>query len=113
MGFSGRCEAIKAPTTENDAIRVAMATIEGPPKAVKISPRVRLLRRPRIGLAAASATHSAHNDQAGHAATRALILSTPRPCSLAPSVTTVLYSTTVSRALRQSFSEPRRAYTSK
>src|SRR5215204_4558081 len=28
MGFSRRCEAIKAPTTENDPIRVARATIE-------------------------------------------------------------------------------------
>src|SRR5688572_21908129 len=41
------------------------------------------------------------SDQASHAATRALIPSTPLLCALAPSVTTPLYSTTVSQALRQ------------
>src|SRR5215217_3948640 len=45
--------------------------------------------------------HSAHTDQASHAAERRLIPPLPLPCSLAPSVTTPLYSTTVSRALRQ------------
>src|SRR5215218_396716 len=45
--------------------------------------------------------HSAHTDQASHAAERRLIPPLPRPCSLAPSVTTPLYSMTVSRALRQ------------
>src|ERR687890_303839 len=83
MGFSGRCEAMRAPTTENDTARV------------------RPLRRARIGLAAASATPSAHSDQANHAAVRRLIPPTPRRCSLAPSVTTPLYNTTVCQALRQ------------
>src|SRR5215210_6216500 len=50
---------------------------------------------------AANATHSAHSDQANQVAVRGLITLTPRPCSLAPSVTTPLYSTTVSQALRQ------------
>jgi hypothetical protein len=43
---------------------------------------------------------SAHVDQANQAAVRVLIPPTPRPCSLAPSVTTSVYSTTLSEALR-------------
>ena len=39
--------------------------------------------------------------QAGHAAERALIPPSPRPCSFAPSLTTPLYSISVSKALRQ------------
>src|SRR5215203_381527 len=113
MGFSGRCEAIKAPTTENDTIQVRKAAIEGQHKAEKISPRVRPLRRARIRLATASATHSTHSDQASTVAPWVLLPTTPRSCSLAPSVTTPLYSTTVSKALRQTlrrlFCKPRRA----
>src|SRR5687767_13609648 len=99
MGFSGRCEAIKAPTTENDTVSVGRAAIEGP-QARKISPRVRSLRRARIRLATASTTHSRQSDQAIQAADRMLIPPNPRPCSLAPSITTPLYSTTISQALR-------------
>src|SRR5215213_5293709 len=102
MGFSGRCEEMRAPTTENDTVRVARVTIEGPPpKAVKISPRVCPLSRARIGLAAASATHSTHSDQASHAAARALIPLIARLCSLATLVTTALYRISVSQALQQ------------
>src|SRR5918994_1314175 len=101
MGFSGRCEAIKAPTTENDTAMMARWAIGGPPRARKILSRVRSLRRARIRLAAASATLIRHSDPANHVATRALIPPTPRSCSLAPCVTTPLYSTTVSQALRQ------------
>src|SRR5215212_11796132 len=46
------------------------------------------------------ATQSAHTDQAIQAEVRRFIPPTPLPCSLAPSVTTPLYSTTVSQALR-------------
>src|SRR5918997_3649911 len=115
MGFSGRCEAIKAPTTENDTVQMAKLTI--PCSEIKnISPRVCSLRRARIKFAAASATHSAHSDQASHAETRALILPSPRPRSLAPSVTTSLYSITgpqaLRNALRGSLYEARRERTS-
>src|SRR5918995_637129 len=102
MGFSGRCEAMRAPTTANDTVQVAKVNI---PSETKISPRVRPLRRARIKFAAASATHSAHSDQASHAATRALILPSPRSCSLAPSVTAPLYKITVSRSLRKALRE--------
>src|SRR5919112_3031618 len=101
MEFSGRCEAIKAPTTDNDTIWVRRVATGGPDQARKISPRVSPLRRARIRPATASATHSRHSDQASHAARRVLISPTPRPCSLAPSVTTPLYNTTVCQALRQ------------
>src|SRR5215203_954530 len=103
MGFSGRCEAIKAPTTENDTVRVGMAArpaIVGP-QAKKITARVRPLRRARIGVAAASATHSTHSDQASHGAARRLIPPSARLCSLATLVTTLLYSITDSQALQQ------------
>jgi hypothetical protein len=47
-------------------------------------------------------TESAHVDQASQEAARGLAPPTPLPCcSLAPSVTTTLYSTNVSRALRR------------
>src|ERR687889_1087514 len=101
MGFSGRCEAIKAPMMENDTVQVRRLAIVGPSQARKISPRVRPLRRARIRPATASATQSRHSDQAIQAANRMLILPSPRPRSLAPCVTTPLYNTTVSQALRQ------------
>src|SRR5688500_16541350 len=100
MGFSGRCEAIKAPTTENDTIWARRVATGGPDQARKISPRVSPLRRARIRPATARTTHSRHSDQASHAAVRRLIPPTPRSCSLAPSVTTPLYNTTVSQELR-------------
>src|ERR687889_928597 len=113
MGFSGRCEAMRAPTTENDTIWVRRMTVVGIPVST-ISYRVSPLRRPKIRHAPASTTHSRHSDQASHAARLVLISPTPRPCcSLAPSVITPLYSTPVCQTLRQtlrgSFSEPRRA----
>jgi hypothetical protein len=43
-----------------------------------------------------SVRESAHNAQATQAAVRALIRPSPRPCSLAPTVIPLLYSTTVS-----------------
>src|SRR5215210_2271980 len=72
MGFSGRCEAIKAPTTENDTVQMAKVTI--PSSEIKISPRVCSLKIARIKVATASAAHSAHSDQAIQAAVRWLIL---------------------------------------
>src|SRR5918998_3661708 len=100
MGFSGRCEAIKAPITENDTVQVGRTANEGPSQAKKITPRVRPLRRARIRLATASATHTTHSDHASTVAPWVLLPPTTRSCSLASSVTTTLYSTTVSQALR-------------
>src|SRR5918998_2958497 len=89
MGFSARCEAIKAPTTENDNVSVGRVAIEGPSKARKISPRVRPLRRARNRLATASTTHNTHSDKASTVAAWVLLPPTTRSCSLAPSVTTL------------------------
>src|SRR5215211_6191062 len=56
----------------------------------------------RRKVSAVSAKESAHTAQASQEAIRMLIPpSLPCPCSLVPSVTTPLYSTTVSPALRQ------------
>src|SRR5215207_2042324 len=64
-------------------------------------------------LRAVSVKEKAHADHASQMVARLLIGPTPRPCAFVPSVTTPLYSTTVSKALRQtlrsSFPEPRRA----
>src|SRR5215208_8033227 len=49
---------------------------------------------------AVSAKERADADHASHEAVRPLIVLSPRPCSLVPSVTTPLYSTTVSQPLR-------------
>src|SRR5829696_7432445 len=110
MRFSGRCEAIKAPTTENDTVRLARMSIDGP-QDMKISARLRPLRRARIGLAAASATPSTHSDQASHGATWGLIPPIARLCSLATLVTTLLYRITDSQAIqqRQSILEAKRS----
>src|SRR5215213_1866391 len=58
-------------------------------------------RAKRRRLSTVSARESTHNAQASRAAVRVLIPPTPRSWSLAPSVTTPLYNTTVSQALRQ------------
>src|ERR671910_2931208 len=87
MRFLGRCEAMRAPTTENDTVQVTRLPIVGPSKSKKISLRVRPLRRVRNRLATASATHSAHSGQASQAEARALLPPTPRLCSLDPSIT--------------------------
>ncbi len=59
-----------------------------------------MLRARRRRLSAVSTKESTHSDQASRVAVRRLSPPiAPRPCSLAPSVTTPLYSTTVSKAL--------------
>src|SRR5215207_247121 len=58
---------------------------------------------------AVSAKESVHADHASQEAARALIQPTPRPCVLAPLVTTPFYSTVVSQTLRGPLSEPERA----
>src|SRR4028118_1842147 len=87
MRFSGRCEAMRAPTTENDTVQMTRLPIVGPSKTKKISLRVRPLKRVRIRLATASAMHSRHSHQASQAAARLLTPPALGPRSLAPSVT--------------------------
>jgi hypothetical protein len=52
-------------------------------------------------LRAVSVKEKAHADHASQMVARLLIWPTPRPCALAPSVTTLLYRTSISKALRQ------------
>src|SRR5918993_1633144 len=102
MGLVGSHEAISAPTAgyASDSTPVSTAkpgsylnppTSRGNSSVVKSSTRVSVM----------STTHTANTNHANQAEARWLIGLTPRPCFLAPSVTTALYSTTVSQALRQ------------
>src|SRR5215207_9578411 len=104
MGLVGRREAISAPTvryasdcTADSTARAGPASISAGTSGETGSSVTKSSKRP----SAMSTTHTAHNDQANHAAVRRLIGLTLRPCCLAPCVTTPLYSTTVSQALRQ------------
>src|SRR5215203_4170606 len=113
MGFSGRCEAIKAPTTENDTIWVRRMTVVGIPVST-ISYRVCLLRRLKIRHAPASATHSRHSDQGqprGDASAHLTDPSTLFPCPFChnhtlqhyrlPSVTTTVTKQKIQHELRR------------
>src|SRR5829696_8453189 len=101
MGLEGSREAISAPTAgyASDSTPVSRAkpgsylnppTSKGSSSVVKSSKSASVM----------STTHTAHDDHASHAAVWRLIPPTPGSCSLAPSVTTPLYSTTGSQALR-------------
>src|SRR5918992_4030370 len=101
IGFWGRLEAIRAPTRGKAR---KGKKITRPP----MSPPVPHVLGGRVAgaaykdmmvsatLAKNMATERPASDQASQAAARRLIPPTPRPCSLAPFVTTLLYSTTVS-----------------
>jgi hypothetical protein len=98
MGFSGRREATTAPTVVNVKAGKARRTIV--PRLGRL--RAEALKNPSTPPPkAANGKEIAHIDHAIQVAARRLIPSTPRPCSLAPSVTTPLYSTTVFQSLRQ------------
>src|SRR5215203_3085208 len=123
MGFLGRRETISAPivgftsdTRPVNPARIRLRTWEIWVIRVPILAREKtssLRRKSNKRESARSATHATHSDQASLVAALVLNPTPPRPCSLAPSVTTPLYSTTVSKALRQSlrasFSERRGA----
>src|SRR5918997_1448218 len=106
MGFWGRLEAIRAPTRGKAR---KGKKISRPP----MSPPVPHVLGGRVAgaaykdmmvsatLAKYMATERPASDQPTQAAVRWLIPPLLRSCSLAPSVTTPLYSTTVSRALRE------------
>src|SRR5215216_545470 len=98
MRFSGRREATTAPTVVNVKASKARRTIL--PRLGKI--RAEALKNPSTPPPkAANGKEIAHIDHAIQVAVRVLITPTPRSCSLAPSVTTPLYSTTICQALRQ------------
>src|SRR5215210_1111763 len=95
-GFSGLREATIAPTVASITI------VELPSHQSKTwVPGWERIRARRRRLSAVSATESAHSDQASQEAVRGVIPPIPLPRSLAPSITTPLYSATVCQALRQ------------
>src|SRR5829696_6142215 len=102
MGFSGRLEAISAPTSGKTRKRACPSRL----------PVVRSVSRLRATWVEWASIHSATlptnmtteraaSDHASQEVPRELILPTPCSCSLVPDVTTPLYSTIVSQALRQ------------
>src|SRR5215204_1263340 len=99
-GFSGRWEATIAPTL------TSITTSALPSHHSKMwVPGWERIRARRRRLSAVSVMVSAHSDQASQEAARGVIPPIPRPCPFAPSVTTPLYSTIVSQALRQPLRE--------
>src|SRR5215210_3235835 len=103
MGFSGRREEIVAPTVEKDPMARSEMMAQAAPSVLFSS---RGYRKLKTTVRTTSSTVSAHSAQASQAA-RALIPSAPWPCPLAPSVTTPLYSTTVSKVLPGQYYGPR------
>src|SRR5919112_3641966 len=93
IGFSGRREATRAPTVEN-------AKITTERHAVTRADEVGALSEARRKARAMATKVATQTDHASQEAVRRLIPPNPRPCSLAPAVTTPLYSITVSRLLR-------------
>src|SRR5215217_2334157 len=101
MGLRGRLEAINVPTTA----KAKKSTSPNRLTKVRLTPQL-------LGtcadwastysgmLAKNKATDRAESDHASQDVARVLISPIPRPCSLALSTTTPLYSTTVSLALR-------------
>src|SRR5215210_3481968 len=85
-GFSGRREATMAPTVTS----ITMVALPSHQSKMWVPGWERI-----------SAMESAHSDQASQEAVRGVIPPIPLPRSLAPSITTPPYSTTVCQALRK------------
>src|SRR5215217_9378635 len=102
MVLRGWREATIAPTTEKVSTMAEVRTKElaAPTLPYGSSRAVDLTIRANATPPTRSATESAHSDQASHEAARVLIPPIPRSCSVVPSVTAALYSSTVSQALR-------------
>src|ERR671912_2074418 len=103
MGLWGRLEAIRAPT-KGKARKGTMKTntmLKLPVPQVIGGCADRGSMMYNATFATNMISERVASDQASHAAVRALIPPIPRSCSLAPSVTAPLYSTTASRALRR------------
>src|SRR5215210_6531480 len=92
MGLVGSREAMGAPTVGNASESTPVSTAKaglglspGTPWGIT-SP----VRKSSMRASVISTTHTAHNDQANHAAVRRLIGLTPRLSCLVPYVTTLL-----------------------
>src|ERR687889_738675 len=100
IGFLGRLEAVRAPTMGK--ARKVMKISASP--AVLHAPAPSRAGRGRTDstmIATAMARQSPASDQASQEAVRVLLAPPLRSCSPAPLFTTPLYSTTVSKALRE------------
>src|SRR5215208_3680930 len=101
-GLRGCLKEIRAPTTG----KARKGTKTNKPAIVRSAPQLtgtgaERARRRSTTLIKSMVTERAASDQASQATVRVRILLIPRLCSRAPSVTTPLYSTTVSQPLRQ------------
>src|SRR5829696_4444120 len=101
MGFSGRLEAISAPTSGKTRKRACPSR----PPVVRSASKLRGTWVEWASIHSATlptnmTTERAASDHASQEVPRELILPTPCSCSLVPDVTTPLYSSTVSQTLR-------------
>src|SRR5919199_6281069 len=101
MGLEGRLEAMRAPTKGkarkgNRKIKTRLR----PPVPKELGGCTDRVRKYNTTVVTNMVTERAPSDHASQGA-RVLTPPTPRPCSLAPSVMTPLYSTAVSKALRK------------
>src|ERR671921_2989293 len=105
MGLVGRREAISAPTVGNASESNPVSTAKAGPGLSPGTPAgmTSPVRKSSKRASPRSATHIAQSDHANHAAVRWLIGLTPRPCSLGPSITILLYGSSVSQTSRKSF----------
>src|SRR5918994_3189861 len=105
IGLWGRLEAIRAPTIgkaeKAKKGNTKMSTPLSPPVPPLLGGCTDRVAMSSAAEAADMASERPASDHANHEAARVLIPPTPRPCSLARSVTTPLYSATVSQTLRQ------------
>src|SRR5215212_11214212 len=89
MGFLGRLEAIRAPTSgKARKATPKMSTSLTPAVPQELGGCTDRVRKDNTTVATNMVTERAPSDQASHAAVRVLILPSPRLCCLAPSVTT-------------------------
>src|SRR5215212_9844788 len=102
IGFLGRLEAIRAPTRgkpKNRSPPNRLPTLRSAPQPLGTC--ADRARKQSATLATNMAAVRLASDHASHAEARVLTLAPPRLCSLVPTVTTPLYKTSVSQALRQ------------
>src|SRR5919107_5170358 len=100
--FLGRLEAIRAPTIGKAKNRAPPTRPPTPTSAAQLLGRSAPRARNHSGMTATNmAKVRQASDQASHAEARAFALAPTRSRLLVRSATTVLYSTTVSRSLRQ------------
>src|SRR5215210_8296092 len=101
--FSGRWAPTRAPTVAKDSAKTPTTAVLAMLRSSGISAGGLMARKMKPN--ATSTAHSAHIDQASQEAVRVLIRPNLRLCSLALSVTTLHYSSSVSKALRNTLRE--------